>query len=572
MVLGHIEATPHGPPLAVLVRLGPLLPLALVLSWAALVRARRCDRGGSLAAGAALALGTAGAIHLALAPEHAKEGLGPGSLFVAAGLAQLALAGLVATRRGGRAALVALLAVSAGLLSLYAASRGLSLPGLDREAVDAVGLVTKLLEVAGTALGAAALTGRPRRLPLDGPTCLAALTLGAALVARPVFGLGPGLSQVAAALVGALATSALLGPASPAQARRAVADAAALSLLVRAGGMAPFLLAGAGGALARSAARRLPIPVVAPLAVAGLGVLALPEVGGRLEILHVSHPGEPWAALVAVVLAAGLTLAARTGGGLPPAAAFLGTHLGLQALRVLAGRTSLEAVEVPAASLGLFLVAMVVVADPDVTAGRGTRGVAAGALAGALDVILRDRGVPYPSLLGVALGVAMVGILWPLAARARRPLASPGGDGRRRHRPGAEPGVSPENLVVNRSYSGLADPVLKLGAAGRPPPGDEGAITNIGGLGSDHETTALKVGSVESGQRGGARRKRGGKDAGVDDDGAAHSFNAAMKASNSSSVRSSIARSLIERSGFTPRSSSSSVVFRQTIEASNGSS
>lgn len=100
MVLGHVEATPHGGTLAVLVRVGPLLPLALVVAWAALVRVRRLDRAGSLAAGAALALGAAGAIHLALAPEHIEEGLGPGAFFVAAGAAQLALAGLVATRRG----------------------------------------------------------------------------------------------------------------------------------------------------------------------------------------------------------------------------------------------------------------------------------------------------------------------------------------------------------------------------------------------------------------------------------------------------------------------------------------
>lgn len=429
MVLGHVEARPHGASLAVLVRLGPLLPLVLVVGWAAVVRVRRGDGNASLAIGAALALGAAGAIHLALAPDHAAESAAAGVFFVVAGLAQLALAGLVATRRGGRAALVALLAVAVVLLSLYAASRALSLPGgLDREAVDAVGLLTKLLEVVGTALGAVALTGRPRHLPLDGARTLAVVTLTAALVARPAFGLGPGLAQVAAALAGALAVAALLAPASPTPAPRAVADAATLSLLLRAGGVAPFLLVGAGATLARVAARRLPAPLVAPLAVAALGVLALPGAGGRFEILHAAHPGEPWDALVGVILAAALALVARSSGGLPAACAFLGAHLGLQGLRLLAGRTSLEAVEVPAASLGLFLVATVVVADPDLL--RGRAGVAVGLLAGALDVALRDAGAPYPALFGVALGAAAAGILSPLVARTRRLVPSPGGPGR----------------------------------------------------------------------------------------------------------------------------------------------
>ncbi|MDQ3946576.1 MAG: hypothetical protein M3357_15775, partial [Actinomycetota bacterium] len=91
-----------------------------------------------------------------------------------------------------------------------------------------------------------------------------------------------------------------------------------------------------------------------------------------------------------------------------------------QALRLLAGRTSLEAVEVPGASLGLFLVATVILADPDVTVGRLRPSVAAGLLAGALDVVLRDQGVPYPALLGVALGVAATGIFELVGTQIRR--------------------------------------------------------------------------------------------------------------------------------------------------------
>lgn len=409
MILAHVEPS-HGESLAVLVRLGPLLPLALIAAWAGLARVRRAVGSASVAIAAALALGAAGAIHLALAPEHFEESAAAGVFFVVAGLVQFALAGLVAGRRGGRRALVGLLVVSGGLLALYAVSRAFSLPGLEREPVDGVGLLTELLELSGAALAVAAVTGRPRRLSVNGTDAVAGITLGAALLARPVFDLGPGPLSLAAAVAGALFMATLLG-VSRATLVRAVADASLVSLLLRAAGWGPFLLGGAVAVIVRYVGRRLAVPVLAPLAVAVLAVLALPGTDGRLEIFHVSHPGEPWVALVAVVLAAGLALAVRPTGGLPPAVAFLAAHLVFQAVRLLAGRTSFEAVEVPGASLGLFLVATVVLADPDVTAGRLRPSVAAGLLAGGLDVLLRDQGIPYPALLGVALGVAVVGVV-----------------------------------------------------------------------------------------------------------------------------------------------------------------
>lgn len=418
MILAHVEPT-HGESLAVLVRLGPLLPLAFVAAWAALSWARHADRSTSVATAAALALGAAGAIHLALAPEHFEESAVAGAFFVVAGLVQFALAGLVAGRRGGRAALFGLLVVSGVLIAVYAASRAVSVPGLEREPVDGVGLLTKLLEVVGATLAVAAVAGRPRRLVVDGATAVAGITLAAAVVARPVFGLGPRPLALAAAAAGALGTVTLVG-ASRAALVRAVADTSLVSLLLRAEGLAPFLLGGAVAVLARHIGRRLAVPVLPPLAVAVLAALVLPGTGGRLEILHVSHPGEPWVALVAVLLATGLALAIRPTGGLPAAVAFLAAHLAFQGLRLLAGRTSLEAVEVPGASLGLFLVATVVVADPDVTIGRLRPSVAAGLLAGALDVVLRDQGVPYPALLGVTLGVAVVGVVELVGTRARR--------------------------------------------------------------------------------------------------------------------------------------------------------
>jgi hypothetical protein len=432
MLLGHVEVAPHGESLTALVRLGSLLPLALIMAWAALVRLRRGDGRDSLAIGAALTLGGAGAVHLALAPDHAEESAAAGAFFVAVGVSQLVLAGLVGARRGGRGALAGLLGVAAVVLSVYVASRSFSLPGgLDRERVDAVGLLTKLLEMAGTGLGVASLTGRPRHVPISGEAALAATTLTAALIARPVFGLGPGTAQVVAVLLGALATTALLGSTSLSTVQRAVADAATLSLLLRLGGSAPFLVAGAAAALVRVAARRLPVPLVAPLAVAALGVLVLPGAGGRFEILHVAHHDQPWDVLVGLLLAAVLVLVARNGGGLPAVGAFFAAHLALQGLRLLTGRTSLEAIEVPAASLGLLLVAAVVLADPDLLRGRRGRGATAGLIAGVVDVALRDAGVPYPALLAVAAGVAAVGIPAPLADHARRlaPSRQPGKPG-----------------------------------------------------------------------------------------------------------------------------------------------
>lgn len=418
MILAHVEPT-HGESLAVLVRLGPLLPLAFVAAWAALSWARYADRSTSVATAAALALGAAGAIHLALAPEHFEESAAAGAFFVAAGLVQFALAGLVVGRRGGRAALFGLLVVSGVLIAVYAASRAFSLPGLERESVDGVGLLTKLLEMVGATLAVAAVTGRPRRLGVDGAMAVAGITLATAVVARPVFGIGPRPLALAAAAAGALGMATLVG-ASRATLVRAAADASLVSLLLRAEGLAPFLLGGAVAVLTRHIGRRLPVPVLAPLAVAVLAALSLPGTEGRLEILHVSHPGEPWVALVAVLLATGFALAIRPTGGLPAAVAFLAAHLAFQSFRLLAGRTSLEAVEVPGASLGLFLVAVVVMADPDITAGRLRPSISAGLLAGALDVILRDHGVPYPTLLGVALGVAVVGVIELVGSRARR--------------------------------------------------------------------------------------------------------------------------------------------------------
>jgi hypothetical protein len=94
-------------------------------------------------------------------------------------------------------------------------------------------------------------------------------------------------------------------------------------------------------------------------------------------------------------------------GRLPVVAGFFAAHLGLQGLRLLAGQTSLEAVEVPAASLGLFLLATVVLADPDLTPARAVPAALVGVLAGGLDVALRALGTPYAPLLAVTIALAV---------------------------------------------------------------------------------------------------------------------------------------------------------------------
>jgi hypothetical protein len=88
-------------------------------------------------------------------------------------------------------------------------------------------------------------------------------------------------------------------------------------------------------------------------------------------------------------------------------AGFFAAQLGLQGLRLVAGQTSLEAVEIPAASLGLFLLATVVLADPDLTPASAVPAAVVGLLAGGLDVALRALGTPYAPLLAVTIALAV---------------------------------------------------------------------------------------------------------------------------------------------------------------------
>jgi hypothetical protein len=410
IVLAHVEGAVHGGGVAAqLLRLGPLLALLLVAGWAWLQRAGGVTPTPArrLGAGAAVTLGAAGGIHLALVGQHAQESLASGIFFFAAGTVQVLLAVALWRNPGSRPAALAAGVMAGGLLALYAVSRLWNIPAFGgREAVDALGLVTKLLELAAAVLAAAAAAGwslppiRPRFL-------VGATALAVALAAQGLFGLGAEPWQVVAVVALTVGIAAATGSQDQDGLAVAAADGAVLALLLRAPGLAPYLLAGVGAGLLRVPARRSAPWALAPAATAALLVLIVPPLDARMEILHVSHPGDTAAWMAAFLVAAALVLGVWSVGRLPVVAGFFAAHLGLQGVGLLAGQTSLEAVEIPAASLGLFLLATVVLADPDLTPARAIPAALVGVLAGGLDVALRALGTPYAPLLAVTIALAV---------------------------------------------------------------------------------------------------------------------------------------------------------------------
>jgi len=106
-------------------------------------------------------------IHGALVPEHLDESMGAGLGFVVATVLLAALAvGL--TLGIGSTGLVAALAVFAGLLASYglAITTGLPLLHPEPEAVDALALATKAVELVGLAAAGLLLRGRAVALPI----------------------------------------------------------------------------------------------------------------------------------------------------------------------------------------------------------------------------------------------------------------------------------------------------------------------------------------------------------------------------------------------------------------------
>jgi hypothetical protein len=426
VVLAHVEgAAAHGGA-AQLLRLGPLLALLLVVAWAGLERAGSAPRTSRkrLGSGAAMALATAGGIHLALVGQHAQESLASGVFFAAAGIVELVLAVALWRAPGSRRMALAAGVTVGGLLVLYGVSRLWNIPAFGgREAVDTLGLFTKLLEVAGAALAAAATAGWSVR-PIPPPLVVGGTTLAVALAARGLFGLGAEPWTV----VVVTAVTVGIGVASRSWTREELAataaDGAVLALLLRAAGLAPYLLGGVVAGILRVAARRSARWALAPVATAALVVLAVPALDARMELLHVSHAGDTSAWLAAFLAAMALTVGVWRAGRLPVVAGFFVAHLGLQGLRLLAGQTSVEAVEIPAASLGLFLLATVVLADPQLTPADGVRAALVGGLAGGIDVALRALGIPYAPLLAVTIALAVTAPFRPVGPDATREEAA----------------------------------------------------------------------------------------------------------------------------------------------------
>jgi hypothetical protein len=447
IVLAHVGV--HGGAAAELLRLGPLLALLLVAAWAWLARTGTPSAPRQwLGAGAAVALGAAGGIHLALVGQHTRESLAAGVFFAAAGIVELLLAVAVWRVPGSRRAALGAAIVVGGLLVLYGVSRLADVPALGgQEAVDALGLLTKLLELAGAVLAAAAAGGWSPR-PIPPSMVVGATTLAVALAAQGLFGLGAEPWTVVAVVAVTVGVSLAAGARDGEDLGVGAADGAVLALLLRADGLAPYLLAGLVAGLLRVAAWRSARSPLAPVAVAALVVLAVPAFDARMEILHVAHAGDTVAWMATFLAAAALTLGVWRSGRLPVVAGFFAAHLGLQALRLLAGQTSVEAVEIPATSLGLFLLATVVLADPQRTPGSAVPAVLVGALAGGIDVALRALGVPYAPLLAVASALAVAA---PFGS-----TPSPGGVDQD---PGEVPaGSAPADGVAGRGGAGRTGP------------------------------------------------------------------------------------------------------------------
>lgn len=404
----HVEATEHSGLALHLVRWGPLVAFALVGVWALLERGLRgrLGRRSGAAAGGGLVLVAAGLIHVLLVPAHAEESAVAGVFFAVSGLLEVALGAGALWRPTRRLAMWSGLFV-AGMVLLYVESRIWGAPFSPRGPIDAIGLVTKVLEVSGAVLLALAAGSGVRWRP-DREVVAAAVTGGLALMARPLFEIGPRPVELAASVLPAVLAAFLFAGGRPGRTRmaRAVSDGAVLALLLRSPVIALFVATGVLAGIARGLGRDGRRLALAPVPAAAVAVLAVGSWNGRMEILHVSH-GEGLPSLTVFLAGVALAVVVWSRGTYPTAAAFLAAHLLGQAIRILGGATNVPAMEVPAASIGIFLVATQVLGDGDVVP-AGARGTLTGFVAGGLDVVFRHLEIPYPPLMASALAVAIV--------------------------------------------------------------------------------------------------------------------------------------------------------------------
>ncbi|HLQ62548.1 MAG TPA: hypothetical protein VK131_11855, partial [Candidatus Acidoferrales bacterium] len=219
------------------VRFGPVAILVLFLAGAWLSQQPSASRAAQLRAGAAVAFGSAGVLHLLLVPDHFGESTYAGFFFIAAGIAELLLAaGLLARPSSVLTTLVAGLALL--LLLIYAVTRIVAPPFQSQpEPVDAIGLITKTLELGAALL--ALLAERPVRLRWPWPAVSARNAAGAAalglmaLVAFPLYLVGPEPLQAAIAMLAAAATAVAIRRSDSEGVVEATRDAAVLALIIR---------------------------------------------------------------------------------------------------------------------------------------------------------------------------------------------------------------------------------------------------------------------------------------------------------------------------------------------------
>jgi hypothetical protein len=114
-----------------------------------------------------VALSASAGIHAGLVPAHAADAT-VGALFGVSAVALLGLA-VAVDRAGGRVPAMVAALLLGSLLAAYAASRVIAVAPLTHaEPVDALGLVTKLIEAAGLVLALSLVrtpAGGDRRLP-----------------------------------------------------------------------------------------------------------------------------------------------------------------------------------------------------------------------------------------------------------------------------------------------------------------------------------------------------------------------------------------------------------------------
>jgi hypothetical protein len=128
-------------------------------------------RAAAIAANSVIpACAASAGVHAGLVPEHLREEPALGVAFIVAAALLAAAAIVVSARPAGAVSSRAAAALLAGLIVSYVASRSTGIPLLqpEPEAVDAVGIATNLVELAGLAAALSlSHTAGGRRVPAE---------------------------------------------------------------------------------------------------------------------------------------------------------------------------------------------------------------------------------------------------------------------------------------------------------------------------------------------------------------------------------------------------------------------